>query len=89
MAAYSSAANCKLRIVSLHRHKANRVDALLLKNGPMQGSGAPRQSVGGVVQPPVNYLLLGLLLFLIPLAFLMYWKREWVLKVLGPMVSRL
>ena len=64
-----------------------RVDGLSVKPGPTQSGG--ERVVGGVVLPPVNYLLIGLLLLLVlSMAVLFYKKRDAVLRFFAPFLTR-
>jgi hypothetical protein len=64
-----------------------RVDGLSVKPGPTIGLGT--RTVGGVVLPAVNYLLVGLLLLLVlSMAFLFYRKRDAVLRFFAPFLTR-
>lgn len=64
-----------------------QVDGLSLKPGPTQSGVVER--VGGVILPPVNYLLVGLLLLLVlSMAFLFHKKRDAVLRFFAPFLIR-
>ena len=64
-----------------------RVDGLSVKPGPTIGLGT--KTVGGVVLPAVNYLLIGLLLLLVlSVALLFYKKRDMVLRFFAPFLTR-
>jgi len=67
-----------------------RIDGLSVKPGPTESGEVGRPiSVGGVVLPPVNYLVLGLLLLLVlSIAVLFYKKRDAVLRFFAPALSR-
>lgn len=64
-----------------------RVDGLGVRPGPTV-SGF-RRDVGGVILPPVNYLLVGLLLLLVlSMAVLFYRKRDAVLRLFAHFLTR-
>jgi len=66
-----------------------RVDGLSVKPGPTVSGFAQPKSVGGVILPPVNYLLIGLLLLLVlSMAVLFYKKRDAVLRFFAPFLTR-
>ena len=75
--------------------KARRIQALTLKSGPTQ-SGVEVTPVGGEMVP-VDKLsvflssswILILLILILPVAFILYRKRDVTLKILSPLVSRL
>ncbi|MCJ7456700.1 hypothetical protein MUP07_08165 [Candidatus Bathyarchaeota archaeon] len=78
--------------------RTRHVGALVLKSGPTQSGGAvvPGPVVGGEMLPVdklsvflSNYWLFVLLLFMLPFAFLFYKKREFALKLLTPLFSRI
>lgn len=73
---------------NLMRSRDRRVDALNIKPGPTQ-SGI-RRTVGGIVLQPPNYLLFGLMaLVALFLGFMLFRRRNWVLKLVSPLMSRL
>jgi hypothetical protein len=66
-----------------------RVEGLSVKSGPTVSGVAQPRSVGGVVLPLVNYLLIGLLLLLVlSMAILFYKKRDAVLRFFTPILTR-
>ncbi|WP_455368268.1 hypothetical protein [[Eubacterium] cellulosolvens] len=74
--------------------KANRIQALNIKSGPTE-SGEEVPVAGELV--PIDKLsvflssswILILLLLVLPIAFILYRKRDVTLKILTPLVSRL
>ncbi|MGB6680074.1 MAG: hypothetical protein WBF08_01970 [Candidatus Bathyarchaeia archaeon] len=81
--------------------KAKRTQALILKAGPTESGAPPTPSppptpVGGEMIP-VDKLsiflssswILILLILIVPVAFILYRKRDVTLKILSPLVSRL
>ncbi|MCW4043390.1 MAG: hypothetical protein NWE90_06670 [Candidatus Bathyarchaeota archaeon] len=81
--------------------KARRIQALNIKSGPTQSGLPPTPSpsptpVGGEMLP-VDKLsvffssswILILLILILPVAFILYRKRDVTLKLLSPLVSRL
>jgi hypothetical protein len=65
-----------------------RVDGLSVKPGPTE-SGVKR-TVGGVILPPVNYLVLGVLaLLILGVGFFLFRKRSAVIRFVTPMLLRL
>jgi hypothetical protein len=75
--------------------KARKTQALTVKSGPTE-SGGSGGTVGGEMVP-VNKLsvflssswFLILLILILPVAFVLYRKRDVTLKFLSPLVSRL
>jgi len=83
----------------LGRSRNRRVEALTLKPGPTQsgvvGQPPPPQPVGGEMLPVdklsvflSNYWILVVLVLLLPVALVLYKKREMALKLLTPLLSR-
>jgi len=75
--------------------KARRIQALTLKSGPTQ-SGVEVTPVGGEMVPAdklsvflSSSWMLILLILVLPIAFILYRKRDVTLKILTPLVSRL
>ena len=77
--------------------KAKRTQALTVKSGPTQsGFGSYETPVGGEMVP-VDKLsvflssswILILLIMVLPVAFILYRKRDVTLKILSPLFSRL
>jgi hypothetical protein len=77
--------------------KASRPQALMVKSGPTEsGSTQELPPVGGEMIP-VDKLsvflssswILILLILILPVAFILYRKRDVTLKILTPLVSRL
>ena len=78
--------------------KAKRTQALTVKSGPAEsGSDAsPPAPVGGEMIPidklsvflSSSWVLI-LLILIVPIAFILYRKRDVTLKILSPLVSRL
>ena len=74
--------------------RVKRVSALSVKPGPTESGAVPTQPVGGTVVP-VDKLLVFLfnfwpiiILLLLPAAFMLYKKRDFVLKMFAPVISR-
>ena len=75
--------------------KTNRTQALMPKSGPTE-SGVDVTPVGGEMLPvdkisvflSSSWILI-LLILILPVAFILYRKREIPLKLLNPLVSRL
>jgi len=82
----------------LGRSRNSRVEALTLKPGPTQSGGVeqpPPQPVGGEMLSVdklsvflSNYWILVVLVLLLPVALVLYKKREMALKLLTPLLSR-
>lgn len=78
--------------------KAKRTQALTVKSGPTEsGNGNGGYPTVGGEMVPVDKLsvflssswLLILLILIVPIAFILYRKRDVTLKILSPLVSRL
>ncbi len=75
--------------------KAKRIQALTVKSGPTKSGTAPAPVGGEMI--PVDKLsvflssswILILLILILPVAFILYRKRDVTLKFLSPLVSRL
>jgi hypothetical protein len=82
----------------LGRSRSSRVEALTVKPGPTQSGGVAQpapQPVGGEMLPVdklsvflSNYWTLVVLVLLLPVALVLYKKREMALKLLTPLLSR-
>jgi len=79
--------------------RRNRVQALSVKPGPVQSGAPPPPSpnvpVGGEMLPVdklsvflANYWVLVVLVLLLPIALVLYKKREMALNLLTPLLSR-
>ena len=77
--------------------KAKRSQALIIKSGPTESGGGPDPAPVGGEMVPVDKLsiflssswILLLLILVLPVAFILYRKRNVTLKLLSPLVSRL
>ncbi|WP_455283060.1 hypothetical protein [[Eubacterium] cellulosolvens] len=75
--------------------KASRIQALTVKSGPTRSGFTGAPVAGEMV--PVDKLsvflssswILVLLILILPIAFILYRKRDVTLKILSPLVSRL
>ena len=75
--------------------KAKRIQALTVKSGPTE-SGTNGAPVGGEMFPvdkisvflSSSWILI-LLILILPVAFILYRKRDVTLKIFSPLVSRL
>ncbi len=75
--------------------KTRRIQALNLRTGPTESGTAPAP-VGGEMLPidklsvflSSSWILI-LLILILPVAFILYRKRDVTLKILSPLVSRL
>jgi hypothetical protein len=72
----------------------NRVDAVKVKSGPTE-SGIEVTPIGGEMLPvdklgvfSSSYGILILLLLILPVAFVLYKKRDLALKIFNPLISR-
>ena len=76
--------------------KARRIQALNFKSGPTESGGQPSTPVAGELVPidklsvflSSSWILI-LLILILPVAFILYRKRDVTLKILTPLVSRL
>ncbi|MFC1507345.1 hypothetical protein ACFLQ6_09805 [Thermoproteota archaeon] len=76
--------------------KARQIQALTVKSGPTESGAQPRTPVAGEMIPidklsvflSSSWLLI-LLILILPVAFILYRKRDVTLKILSPLVSRL
>jgi len=70
--------------------KSRQVDAFSVKPGPTKSGAVGRpDSVGGVVLPAMNYLVLGILaLFVVLIGFFLFRKRNAVIRFFAPMLLR-
>jgi hypothetical protein len=76
--------------------KARRTQALTIKSGPTESGTVMEPSVGGEMVPidkisvflSSSWILI-LLILMLPVAFILYRKRDVALKLLNPLVSRL
>ena len=79
--------------------KARRIQALTVKSGPTESGNftpTPPAPVGGEMIPidklsvflSSSWILI-LLIMILPVAFILYRKRDVTLKILSPLVSRL
>ncbi len=77
-------------IGSMNQAERRRIDGLSIKPGPTQSGTAPTivRSVGGVIQGADTLWAFILLLLVIPLAVILYGKRNVILKALSPLVAR-
>ncbi len=75
--------------------KARRIQALNVKSGPTESGGQSTPVAGEML--PIDKLsvflssswILILLILILPVAFILYRKRDVTLKILSPLVSRL
>ncbi|WP_455369605.1 hypothetical protein [[Eubacterium] cellulosolvens] len=74
--------------------KARRTQALMVKSGPAE-SGIETTPVGGEIVPAdkisiffSSSWILILLILVLPVAFILYRKRDATLKMLSPLISR-
>ncbi len=76
--------------------KARRTQALMINYGPTKSGPAPSTPVAGEMVPvdklsiflSTSWILI-LLIMILPVAFILYRKRNVTLKILSPLVSRL
>jgi len=76
--------------------KARRIQALTVKSGPTESGLPPRTPVAGELVPidklsvflSSSWILI-LLILVLPIAYVLYRKRDVTLKILTPLVSRL
>ncbi len=71
--------------------RPKRLDGLSVKSGPTESGEVARPiSVGGVVVPAVNYVVLGILaLFVLWIGFFLFRKRSSVIRFFAPMLLKL
>ncbi|WP_455278129.1 hypothetical protein [[Eubacterium] cellulosolvens] len=77
--------------------KARRIQGLTVNSGPTVSGGRPSPTPVAGEMVPLDKLsvflssswLLILLILIVPVAFVLYRKREVTLKILNPLISRL